>query len=119
VIGVFTERGHHLNDRHFQGVGWSMKDIPIQIQGMKPDAVFPATYIGGKLELDTEVLRAEMLEMTREFMRTCADPGAILFECTNMCPFAAAVAAESGLPVFDVNTLMNWFARGAEPPNYI
>ncbi|WP_197700498.1 hypothetical protein [Variovorax sp. HW608] len=24
VIGVFTERAHHLNDDHFKGVGWSM-----------------------------------------------------------------------------------------------
>lgn len=119
VIGVFTERGHHLNDRHFRGVGWSMADIPIQVQGMKPDAVFPATYIGGRLELDTDVLRDEMLEMTRAFMAACADPGAILFECTNMCPFAADVAAESGLPVFDINTLIHTFARAANPTPYL
>ena len=119
IIGVFTERAHHLNDEHFRGVGWSRDTIPVFVQGMKPDAVFPATYIGGRLESDTEVLKDEMLEMTREFMRACPNAGAILFEWTNMCPFSAAVAAESGLPVFDINTLICAFHRAAHPPAYL
>jgi hypothetical protein len=119
IIGVFTERARHLNDDHFKGVGWSMEQIPVQIQGMKPDAVFSATYIGGRLELDTDVLKEEMLEMTRDFMRNCANPGAILLECTNMCPFSSFVAAESGLPVFDINTLINTFFLAANPRTYL
>ncbi|MGJ7503438.1 aspartate/glutamate racemase family protein [Variovorax sp. ZT5P49] len=119
IIGVFTERAHHLNDDHFKGVGWSTEKIPVQIQGMKPDAVFPATYIGGRLELDTDVLKEEMLGMTREFMQTCPNPGAILFECTNMCPFSSFVAAESGLPVFDINTLINTFFLASNPRKYL
>ncbi|MDA9403630.1 aspartate/glutamate racemase family protein [Bradyrhizobium sp. CCBAU 45389] len=119
IIGVFTERAHHLNDDHFKGVGWSMKDIPVQVQGMKPDAEFPATYIGNRKELNIDVLKEEMLEMTREFMATCPNPGAILFECTNMCPFASFVAKESGLPVFDVNTLIHMFYGAANPRRYL
>jgi len=115
VIGVFTERADHMNDRHFRGVGWSINDIPVQIQGMKPDAQFPATYIVGRTELDTDVLKAEMIEMTKAFMATCNNAGAILFECTNMCPFSKDVAEVSGLPVFDINTLINFFYRAANP----
>jgi hypothetical protein len=115
IIGVFTERGHHMNDSHFRGVGWSQHDIPVQIQGMKPDAQFPATYILGREELDTDVLRAEMIEMTETFMASCNNAGAILFECTNMCPFAKDVAEVSGLPVFDINTMINFFYRAANP----
>ncbi len=88
-----------MNDSHFHGVGWSRDDIPIQIQGMKPDAQLPATYIIGREELDTDVLGAEMMEMTEAFMVCCKAPGAILFECTNMCPFSKDVADVSGLPV--------------------
>ncbi|KPH06161.1 aspartate/glutamate racemase family protein [Rhizobium acidisoli] len=118
IIGVFTERSSHMNDDHFKGVGWSMDDIPVQIQGMKADAEFPATYIIGRRTLDFSVLKEEMLEMTREFMATCPNPGAILFECTNMCPFSSFVAEESGLPVFDINTLINTFHLAANPRNY-
>lgn len=119
IIGVFTERAHHLNDNHFKGVGWSMETIPVQIQGMKPDAEFPATYIGNRSELNIEVLKDEMIAMTREFMATCPNPGAILFECTNMCPFTSFVAEVSGLPVFDVNTLINMFYLAKNPRRYL
>jgi hypothetical protein len=119
VIGVFTERAKHLGDAHFRGVGWSSKDIPVFIQGMKPDAVFPATYIGGRLESDTDVLKEEMLEMTRDFMQACGNPGAILLECTNMCPFSSFIAEETGLPVFDINTLIETFHRARNPTRYL
>jgi hypothetical protein len=119
VIGIFTERAQHMNRRHFEGVGWSPDDIPVQVQGMPEDAAFPATFIIGREELDTEVLRREMLEMTRDFMRSCPNPGAILFECTNFCPFSADVAAESGLPVFDINTLINSVHSAIRPPRYL
>lgn len=117
-IGIFTERAKHLTDRHFRGVGWSAAVIPVHIQGMKPDAEFPATYIGGRLELDTDVLEAEMRDMARDFKAACPDAGAILFECTNMCPFSAAVAEETGLPVFDINTLINLFQAALTPRLY-
>lgn len=119
AIGIFTERAEHLNEDHFQGVGWSTRDISVFVQGMKSDAVFPATYIGGKLELETDHLKEEMLEMTRDFIKNCPNPGAILFECTNMCPFSSFVAEESGLPVFDVNTLMRYFVSASMPRKYL
>lgn len=119
VVGVFTERAKHLNDDHFKGVGWSVEDIPTMVQGMPEDAVFPATYIGGRRELDTDVLRAEMLAMTDAFLDRCKNPGAILFECTNMCPFSRDVAMRSGLPVFDINTLINWYFTALRPRAFL
>jgi hypothetical protein len=119
IIGVFTERAQHMNKGHFESVGWSPNQIPVQVQGMPDDAAFPATFIIGREQLDTDELRAEMLAMTREFMRTCPNPGAILFECTNFCPYSADVAAESGLPVFDINTLINTFHSAIRPPRYL
>jgi Asp/Glu/hydantoin racemase len=114
-IGVFTERAEHLNARHTGGVGWSATESNVHIQGMPHDATFPRTYIGNQLELDTEVLDAEMVEMTRAFMSGCPDAGAIVLECTNMCPFSSSVARVSGLPVFDINTLINMYYSACRP----
>ena len=119
VIGVFTGRAKYIGETHFNGVGWSSKDIPVQVKGMKEDAVFPQVYIGDGGALDSDVLVAEMEEMTREFMAECDNPGAILFECTNMCPFTSHVQAIAGLPVFDVNTLIDWVHRAVEPRVYL
>lgn len=119
VPGVFTERAGNMTEDHFRSTGWSSQQIPVQVQGMKPDAEFPATNIDGRDWLDTEVLKEEMLEMTRAFMAGCPDPGAILFECTNMCPFSSFVAEESGLPVFDVVTLTNYVNAAISPRKYL
>ena len=118
-IGIFTERAEFMADDHFKGVGWSSDTIPVFVKGMKPDAVFPKVYIGNSNELDTRVLIAEMEEMTREFIKECPDAGAILFECTNMCPFASHVRAISGLPIFDINTLIHWVQRSVEPRRFL
>ncbi|MFE0017311.1 aspartate/glutamate racemase family protein [Mesorhizobium sp. NPDC059054] len=115
TVGVFTERRQHMNDRHFQGVGWSQKNLRIHVQGMKPDAKFPQVYIGNQTELDFDVLRAEMEDMTRDFLRDCPDAGAIVLECTNMCPFSTFIANISGLPVFDINTMINLFMNASRP----
>ena len=60
-----------------------------------------------------------MEAMTREFLKECPDAGAILFECTNMCPFASHVQAIADLPVFDINTLIRWVQRSVEPRRYM
>ena len=118
-IGVFTERAGYMNERHFNGVGWSTDDIPVVVKGMKDDAVFPTVFIGDGSELETDVLIAEMVEMTEAFMDECPDAGAILLECTNMCPFSAHVARVSSLPVFDINTLINLFHNAANPTPFL
>lgn len=118
-IGIFTERAQFMNDEHFSAVGWSSRNIPVAVKGMKHDAKFPEVYIMNNLELDLEVLREEMREMTREFIAEHPDAGAILFECTNMCPFTADVQDVSGLPVFDINSLIQWIYQSVEPRRYI
>jgi Asp/Glu/hydantoin racemase len=117
-IGVFTERAQNLNERHFNGVGWSAETANIHVKGMHHDAVFPKVYIGNSTELDTDVLEAEMVQMTREFLTECPDAGAIVLECTNMCPFSHAIAHVSGLPVFDINSLINMFYGACRPVRY-
>ena len=41
--------------------------------------------------------------------------GAFVLECTNMPPFAPALAKASGLPVYDIFTLISWFQMGLRP----
>jgi hypothetical protein len=43
-----------------------------------------------------------------------SDIGAILFECTNFPPHRAAVAAATGLPIYDVFTLIGMLRARAK-----
>jgi hypothetical protein len=118
-IGIFTERAKYLTERHFLGVGWSPKDIPAVVKGMKENAAFPSVFIGNRPRLDPVLLTREIEEMTDEFIQENQDVGAILLECTNMCPFMKVIHDVSGLPVFGINTLMDFIYNSIVPVDYL
>jgi len=118
-IAIFTERAHHLNERHFNGVGWSAKDIPVIVKGMKENAVFPSVFIGNSPVLETEILRQEMEQMAREVMAEHPNTGAIILECTNMGPFTANIQAIAGVPVFGINNIFELIHYAVNPPHFL
>jgi Asp/Glu/hydantoin racemase len=59
------------------------------------------------MELDVEKSRNELVKTARKMISDYSEVGAIVLECTNMPPYAAAIQQEIGLPVFDIYTLAN------------
>ena len=86
---------------------------------LKDNATFPAIFIKNRRELDSEVLKQEMGEMTDEFIHENHDVGAIVLECTNMCPFSRLIHDISSLPVFGIDTLMNFIYNSILPIEYM
>lgn len=110
-VGIVTADGSCLTEAHFKGVGWSSRDIPVAIQGMEPYPSFTGSILNGGTTLDFEAVTAEMKDASQKLVRENPDVGAIVFECTNMPPYAAAVQAATGLPVFDILTLSDMVYR--------
>lgn len=104
-VAVLTEQPH-LTERHFQGVGWSASEIPVVFTSLAPDAVFPTVFIGNNLESDTEVLEREMVELAQRTAREHPEVGALVLECTNFVPYSQAMRRATGLPVYDLYTLV-------------
>jgi Asp/Glu/hydantoin racemase len=44
--------------------------------------------------------------------------GAIVLECTNMPPYAAALRAALGMPVYDIYSMITWFHTGLRPRRF-
>jgi hypothetical protein len=63
--------------------------------------------LGDELELDVEAARAEHVRVAQRLVAGHPDLGAIVLECTNMPPYMADVQRATGLPVFDVTTLVH------------
>jgi aspartate/glutamate racemase len=103
-VAVLTERPN-LTERHYGGAGWSAKDIPVTVCAMPEGAVFPTVFIDQSLTADREVLEREMVELAQ---RAAKEPGvgALVLECTNFVPFAQAMRRATGLPVYDLYTLV-------------
>lgn len=106
-IGILTERPN-LTERHFNGVGWSARDVPVAVTAMRDGAYFPTVYIDNIREADPDRLEADMIEMSERAVSEHPDVRAIVLECTNFVPFAQTVRRVTGLPVFDLYTLVTY-----------
>lgn len=104
-VAVLTERPH-LTERHFKGVGWSPETVPVVVESLPPDAVFPTVFIDNGLESDTAVLEREMVTLAEHVKQEYADVGAFVLECTNFVPYSQAMRRATGLPVYDLYTLV-------------
>ena len=57
-------------------------------------------------------------EAAQKLVREHPDVGAIVFECTNMAPYAHLVQQAVSLPVFDIQTLTNMVFEGTHRAPY-
>ncbi|MEO6749516.1 MAG: aspartate/glutamate racemase family protein, partial [Casimicrobiaceae bacterium] len=58
------------------------------------------------------------VQAARDLVAENPDVGAIVLECTNMPPYAAAVQRATGLPVYDIYSMINWFHAGLRPRRF-
>lgn len=110
--GVLTFNGASLGNAHFDGVG-APRDTPVV--GLRDDGVFRRALLGDPTGDSFEVREAEAVEAARRLVRQHTGIGGIVCECTNLVPHSAAIHSGTGLPVYDVVTLINWFRAGLRP----
>ena len=105
-IGIITAHKQSLTDRHLAGVG--IQSYPLAIIGMDDAEEFTAVFIEGKTTLDSEKCREEMISAAKRLIALHPDVGAIVLECTNMPPYAKDIQDVTGLPVFDIVTMIHY-----------
>ena len=57
----------------------------------------------------------DIVDAGKQLVTRHPDVGAIVLECTNMPPYAAALQAAVGLPVYDIYSMITWFHAGLRP----
>ena len=93
--------------------------------GVPPDAPVAGTEGGREFfrvliraeatDMDVDLARQDVLEAGRDLVRRHPEVGAIVLECTNMPPYAAAMQADLGLPIYDIFSMVSWFHAGLRP----
>ena len=104
-VGIMTVSAPSLAPEHLAGAGIS-SDIPIAVAGMETEKEFTRVLLDNELVLDVDRARAEHVAVARRLVAEHRDLGAIVLECTNMPPYTADIQRETGLPVFDVVSLV-------------
>ena len=58
--------------------------------------------------MNNAVCRQEFIDAAKQMVAENPDIGAILLECSDMPPYAAAIQDAVNLPVYDFTTMVNW-----------
>ena len=62
----------------------------------------------GRGVFDNGLVQQEVVGKAMEILEEAPNTGAMLLECSDMPPYAYAVQAATGVPVFDFTTLIRW-----------
>jgi Asp/Glu/hydantoin racemase len=109
AVGILTVNASALRAEHMVGAGIA-PDVPMVVAGLETEKEFTRVMLDDQLTLDVETARQEHLTVVRRMMDSHPEIGAIVLECTNMPPYADAIRRLTGLPVFDLTTLLAWGA---------
>ena len=110
-VGIITSSSKTLTEKHLQIAG-NGANIPHAIAGMEDQKNFYDAIHAEVGELDFDKVEAEVVQVTKNLVEKDDHIKAILFECTDLPPYAAAVQEAVGLPVFDFTTLINYVFSG-------
>jgi Asp/Glu/hydantoin racemase len=103
-VGIITINSKTLSQKHLGAVG--VDKVPHVIVGTEDEEEFTRAILDNEMELDVEKSNADLVKVAARLISDNPDVGAIVLECTNMMPYAAAIQEKVGLPVFDIYTLV-------------
>jgi len=76
---------------------------------------FTRVILGDEPRLDVAAAQADNVDAARALVAGHPEIGALVLECTNMIPYAAAIRAAVGVPVFSMASFVGWFQSGLTP----
>lgn len=109
-VGLLVASKRSLTRRHLEAIGG--ESVPVCIAGMEEQPEFREVMLEARrAELDADRLGREVLSEVERLARDNPDMGAVVIECTDLVPFAHAIQAHIGVPVFDIVTLTEMVYR--------
>ncbi len=115
-VGVLTVSKASLTPAHLIAAGVPADTPIIGTEGGRE--FFRVLITAEKQDLDVALAEQDILTAGRELLAAHRDIGAIVLECTNMPPYAAALQAACGLPVYDIYSMITWFHGGLRPRRF-
>lgn len=115
-VGIVTVSKATLTPRHLDAANVP-RDTPIA--GTENGKEFFRVLIRAeKTDMDIDLAERDVVEAGANLVKAHPEIGALVLECTNMPPYAAALQAATGLPVYDVYTMVSWFHSGLRPRRF-
>jgi len=106
-VGVMVADSRRMTQQILRNVGIEQPES-LAIAGMESQRAFWSAIIEENGLLDSDAIESEAVAVARELVSRHPDIGALLLECSNLPPYAAAIQAAVELPVFDFNTMIRF-----------
>ena len=116
-VGIISANASVMTEQHLRNVGIT-PDMPVVLYGMEDKYEFRSSVLEEKGTMDTDVIEKEILEVCDRMLKDHPEVAAIQLECSDLPPFAAAVHAHTGLPVFDFITMIRHVESALNPTKY-
>jgi hypothetical protein len=116
-IGILTFDAAQLSSRQFRAAGWDPDRIPVSVAGVRGLEAWEV-LAGREGDVDPDAMWDDLRRVAEQLCRTRSDIGALVLECTAMCPFTPQLQASLDLPIFDLNSLVHYMLRGLRYPVY-
>ena len=118
-VGIITAGAKHLKGEFLKNVGID-DSIPIAIDGLDDKEEFTKVHVTQEKDtIDAAKMEAEVIDVARRLVQKHPDVGAVVFECSDLPPFAAATQEAVGLPIFDFITLANMIYQAVVQRRYV
>ncbi len=79
---------------------------------------FTRAILGDEERMDVDLARQDNVAAAKALRAAHPELGALVLECTNMCPYAADIVEATGLPTFSMVDLVTWLHGGVSPRVY-
>ncbi|MFI4999047.1 MAG: aspartate/glutamate racemase family protein [Reyranellales bacterium] len=112
-VGLVTVSGASLTPAHLAGAGVPLDTPMVGTEGGRE--FFRVLIKGEKQDLDIDLAQQDVVEAGKGLVSRHPEIGALVLECTNMPPYAAALQEAIGLPVYDIYSMITWFHAGLRP----
>ncbi len=106
-VGIIAADSHEITKAHLRAAGVN-ETISLKITGMENQTNFYNTFVKQTGILDFEKAEQEVIEVARNMVTEDNKVKAILFECSNLPPYAASVQEAVNIPVYDFITMINY-----------
>ncbi|MDA8004652.1 MAG: aspartate/glutamate racemase family protein [Alphaproteobacteria bacterium] len=115
-VGLLTISGSSLTERHLASAGAPV-DTPIGTT--EGGCEFTRAILDDEGEMDIALACEDNVSAAVDLVREHGDIGALVLECANMAPYAPAIGAAVGLPVYSIESFVSWFQRGLVPREFL
>ncbi|HEX3349348.1 MAG TPA: aspartate/glutamate racemase family protein, partial [Acetobacteraceae bacterium] len=115
-VGVITICKGSLTPRHLAAAGVPLDTPIVGTEGGRE--FFRVLILAEKQDLDIALAERDIIDAGRALIDAHPEVGAIVLECTNMPPYAAALHRAVRRPVYDIYSLVTWLHAGLRPRRF-